>query len=118
MEWTPDGGFCLHPDAPGPAPLIASVRHVMRIYASIRSRPVRVVGFAHSGWRVADDDDKSARELPFDFRITDDGAGEFLLDYRSTDGSLSADTSHRTLDAAFSSAERQFGILREEWTDA
>jgi hypothetical protein len=91
---------------------------VVRIYASIRSRPVRIARFAHSGWRLADDDDENARELPFEFRITDDGAGEFLLVYRSIDGTLSADTSHTTLDAAFSSAERQFGISRKEWTNA
>jgi hypothetical protein len=26
MEWTPDGGSCLHLDVSGPAPLIADVR--------------------------------------------------------------------------------------------
>ena len=90
----------------------------MTTYASIRARPLRVTGFQHSGWRAADDDDSSARELPFDFSVTDDGAGEFLLAYRSADGSLYGDTSHGTLDAAFASAGRQFGISREEWPDA
>jgi hypothetical protein len=37
MEWTPDGEYCLHLDASGPAPLIANVKplHNMRLITTI-----------------------------------------------------------------------------------
>ena len=87
----------------------------MTTYSSIRARPLRVTGFQHSGWRAADNADTSVRELPFEFSITDDGAGQFLLVYRSEDGSLYGDTWHETLNDAYESAEPQFGVCRKEW---
>lgn len=55
------------------------------------------------------------KELPFRLTITDDGSGQFALDYKSLDGVYCADSSHEGLDAAFATAERQFGIGRSEW---
>jgi len=77
---------------------------------------VRITGWPHSGWRAADDDDPSARELPFRFAITDDGDGHFLLAYQSLDGAYSADSWHESLIDALASAEEQFGIGRGEWS--
>lgn len=90
----------------------------MTTYASIHNRPLRVTGFQHStGWRMAGDDDQNARELPFEFSITDDSAGSYLLISHSVDESVYADTWYETLEDAFAAAERQFGIARSEWTD-
>ena len=90
----------------------------MTTYSIIHARPLRVTGHQHSGWSAAEDSDPSGRQLPFEFSITDDGAGQFLLVYRSVDGSLYGDTWHETQNDAFKSAERQFGISRDEWKDA
>lgn len=87
----------------------------MTTFPYINGRPLRITGFQYSGWRMAEDADSNGRVLPFNFSITDDGAGQFLLVYRSVDGSLYGDTWHETMDAAFASAQRQFGISREEW---
>jgi hypothetical protein len=97
---------------------LGSLGIAVTTYSSIHARPLRVTGFQRSGWSAAEDSDQSGRELPFDFSVTDDGAGQFLLVYKSVDGSLYGDTWHETLDDAFTSAERQFGISREEWPDA
>ena len=90
----------------------------MTIYASVRARPLRVTGFQHGGWSPAQDGDTSARELPFEFSITDDGAGQFLLTCRSEDGSLYCDTWHETLEDAYASAEEEFGVSKKEWSVA
>lgn len=87
-------------------------------YAFIHARPFRVTGYQYSGWRAAGDGDASARELPFEFSVTDDGGGNFLLVYQSVDGSLYGDTWHETLEDAYVSAERQFRISRDEWSAA
>jgi len=56
--------------------------------------------------------------LPFEFSITDDGAGQFLLTCRSEDGSLYCDTWHETLEDAYASAEEEFGVSKKEWSVA
>jgi hypothetical protein len=89
----------------------------MRTHAFIRSRPVRVTGGPHSGGRVASNDEQaSARLVPFDFDITDDGSGEFLLAYHSPDRTYEGDSSCSTLEDALRTAERQFGVSRSEWS--
>ena len=90
----------------------------MTTHYSIHARPVRVIGDQRSGWRAATDSDSSARELPFEFSITDDGAGQFLLLCRSADGSLYGDNWHETLDKVFEAAKQEYGISRQEWADA
>ncbi len=87
---------------------------MVQTFASIRGRPTWIVGWPHSGWRAADPSEGGAKQLPFNFDITDDGAGHFLLVYYSTDGVYSADTWHPTQDEARASAE-VFGIQRSEW---
>ena len=91
---------------------------IVTTYSSIHARLLRVVGSQGSGWHAADDSAQNARELPFDFSITDDGAGQFLLVYRSVDGALYGDTWHETLADAYQGAERQFGVARQEWPAA
>jgi hypothetical protein len=88
----------------------------MCIFASIEARLVRITGWPKSGWRAADDDDPSAREMPFRFAVTDDGGGHFLLVYHSLDGVYCADTWHESLADAFATAKEQFGIERDEWS--
>ena len=90
----------------------------MRTFASIRSRQLRITGHPQSGWRAVDDDEnKASKVLPFNFDITDDGTGNFLLVYQSLDGVYYGDTWHETetLDDAYTSAERQFGVSRSQW---
>jgi hypothetical protein len=67
---------------------------------------------------MAVDSDADVSVLPFEFSITDDGARQFLLVYRSTDGSLCGDTRRETLDDVFEAAVQEFGILRKEWFPA
>jgi hypothetical protein len=67
---------------------------------------------------MATDSDADVRELPFEFSIADDDARQFLLVYRSTDGSLCGDTRRETLDDVFEAAEQEFGIVRREWFPA
>jgi hypothetical protein len=90
----------------------------MSTFASIHSRSIFVTGSQDKGWHAAKDSTSGAREVLFDFCINDDGAGQFLLVYRSLDGSLYADTWHETLDDAYTSAEREFGILKQEWSNS
>lgn len=87
----------------------------MSLYSSIRGRPVWIIGWPHSGWRASEASESGASLLPFDFDITDDGAGGFLLTYRSLDGKFVADSSHDSLDGAYETASRQFDIQRSEW---
>jgi len=84
-------------------------------YFSIQAKLIRVIGDQHSGWRTTTHSDSSTRELPFEFSITDDGAGQFLLLCRSADGLLYGDTWHETLEKVFEAATQEFGISREEW---
>jgi hypothetical protein len=85
----------------------------IRTHASIKSRPIRISGYPHGGWRLVDPPE--GRELPFDFAITDDGSGGFLLDYRSVDGTYVNDSSYATLEEAVMGAQDCFGIARSEW---
>jgi hypothetical protein len=85
----------------------------IRTHAAIESRPIRISGYPYGGWQVADPPE--GRELPFDFAITDDGTGGFLLDFRSVDGAYVNDHSYDTLEEAFAGAETCFGIARSEW---
>ena len=85
----------------------------IRTHTSVKSRLIRISGYAHSGWKVADPPE--GRELPFDFAITDDGSGGFLLDYRSVDGTYVNDSSYATLEEAIAGAESCFGIAPSEW---
>lgn len=87
----------------------------MKTFAYIEERLVRITGWPHSGWRVAEDDDPTSKVLPFRFAITDDGNGNFLLTYHSLDGVFFADTWHESLEEAFTSAQECFGIVRTEW---
>ncbi|HEV2973293.1 MAG TPA: hypothetical protein VGY55_25220 [Pirellulales bacterium] len=87
----------------------------MKVFASIRDRPTRITGWPHSGWRGADPTDAEAKQLPFGFDITDDGAGNYLLVYYSSDRVYVADTWHETLAEAYASAEESFGVRRDEW---
>jgi hypothetical protein len=88
----------------------------MTTFAFIQSHKLRVKGHQTSCWTVAEASDVNGRILPFEFSITDDGSGNFLLVYRSTDGSLYADTWHQTTEDAISFACEEFGISREDWT--
>jgi hypothetical protein len=89
----------------------------LTIYASIHARPLRVTGDQRNGWRPANISDTDARQLAFELSITDDGAGQFLLIYHSADHWLSGDTWHETVEDAYVSAERDFGISRKEWVN-
>jgi hypothetical protein len=53
--------------------------------------------------------------LPFDFAITDDGSGGFLLHFCSVGGSYKNDASYATLEDAIIGAKNCFGIARSEW---
>jgi hypothetical protein len=85
----------------------------IRTHASVKSRLIRINGYPYGGWKVADPPE--GRELPFDFAITDDGSGGFLLDYRSVDGAYVNASSYATLEEAVAGAENCFGIARSEW---
>ena len=85
----------------------------IRTHASVKSRLIRISGYPHGGWKVTDPPE--GREVRFDFAITDDGSGGFVLDYRSVDGSYVNDSSYATLEEALVGAENCFGIVRSEW---
>ncbi len=87
----------------------------MKTYAAIKSRLFWIKGYPHSGWRGATKDIPGAIQLDFDFAITDDGGGNFLLAYSSLDGVYTADSWHETLDSAYECAQKSFGIERTEW---
>lgn len=87
----------------------------MKRFASIDNRPTFIRGHPHSGWSRAKASDPGAKSLPFNFEITDDGAGNFLFVSCSTDNAFAADSWHATLDEAYRVAEEQFGIQRSEW---
>ncbi len=86
----------------------------MRIPASIRHRPTWIIGWPQSGRRGAAASDPGAKLLPFRFEVRDDGAGGYLLIFKSTDGAYAADTWHETMEDAFASAEDVFGVRRDE----
>jgi hypothetical protein len=86
----------------------------LRTHRSIKGRLIRISGYPAGGWKVADPPD--GRELAFDFAITDDGSGGFLLDFRSVDGAYVNDYSYATLEEAILSAQSCFGIAPGEWT--
>ncbi len=88
----------------------------MRAHAFLASRPLRITGWPHSGWRAADEDDPSARVPPFRFAITDDDGGYFLLAYQSLDGIYSADRGHESLADALAMTEDRFGIRPGGWS--
>lgn len=87
----------------------------MQVFASIRDRPTWICGWPHSGWHGADASTPHAKQVPFGFDITDDGAGRFLFVSFSADGECCADTWHETLAEAYATAEEQFGVKRVEW---
>ena len=62
------------------------------VFASIRNRPTWIRGRPQS-WSGAAPTDPGAKQLPFGFDITDDGAG-FVLVCFSADGLYGADTWH------------------------
>ena len=87
----------------------------MRTYSRIIGRSLRITGGPQSGWRAATADGVGTKLVPFDLAVTDDGSGEFLLRFRSRDGAYEGDSCHESLEDAYASAERQFGIPRLEW---
>ena len=87
----------------------------MTTLATIASRPLRITGWPHSGWRPADADDPSSRVLMFRFTITDDGAEGFVLDFASLDGVFFNDSWYASLEKALTGATEVFGIARSEW---
>lgn len=87
----------------------------MKSYANIPRRAVRILGHPNSGWSPADLDDDNALEVEFRFEITDDGNKNFMLVYQSLDSRYSADEWHGTMEEAFASAEKSYGITQSEW---
>ena len=92
----------------------------MRTFASIRDRPAWLTGRPRKGrtyspWGIGDASTPAARPMTFGFDITDDGQGRYILAFYSMDRVYCADTWHETLEDAYSSAEEDFGIRREEW---
>jgi hypothetical protein len=90
-------------------------RGKFQVFASIRDRPTWITGWPHSWWGSAEPSEPGARQLPFGFDITNDGAGSYLLVCFSADGAYAADTWHESLDDAYSAAEAIFGVRRSEW---
>lgn len=88
----------------------------MTVFVFINNRPTFIRGSPNSGWSAADPSEAGAKSLSFNFKITDDGSGNFILVYSSTDGVYAADTWHRTIEEADAVATEQFGIRRSEWT--
>ena len=89
----------------------------MQTFARIPSRTVVIAGHPDSGWSSADEGTPGSFELEFAFEITDDGGGNYLLQYSSLDGRYAADAWHETLDDAYASAAEQFGIDLDEWSN-
>jgi hypothetical protein len=96
---------------------VAEEGAIMKVFASIRNRPIWIIGFPDSGWRRGDPSEAGAREHYFGFDITDDGSGSILLVCFSADGRYWADTWHESLDEACRSAEEQFALRRSEWAN-
>jgi hypothetical protein len=90
----------------------------MLVHASIRGRLTWIRGWPHSGWRGAKASEAGARELLFNFDITDDGGGNFLLVCFSADRVYGADSWHTSLAEAYASAEELFGVQPSEWGPA
>jgi hypothetical protein len=87
----------------------------VQTFASIRDRPTWIQGLPQTGWSGADPSEPGAKQLEFNFDITDDGGRNYLLVYFSADGVYAADTWHQTLDEAYSAAAEQFGVQAVEW---
>lgn len=87
----------------------------MPVFASIRNRPIWIIGRPHTGWGTAEPAEPGAKQLLFGFDITDDGGANYLLLCFSADGLYGADTWHETLADAYAAAEEKFGIQRFEW---
>ena len=88
----------------------------MKTFASIPNRRLTIAGHPNSGWSGADEGTPGSFELEFEFQVTDDGAGSYLLVYASQDGRFAADTWHETLEEAIAAAQEQFGIEPKEWS--
>lgn len=90
----------------------------MMTFATILRRRVRIKGYPNSGWYAADRGDPDSFEIDFRFAITDDGNGNFLLEYSSPDKQYAADTWHETIEEAYACAFETFGIEITEWSKA
>jgi hypothetical protein len=88
---------------------------MMKTYATVARRVVRILEHPNSGWSPADPDDDNALDIEFRFEVTDDGRKNFLLVYQSLDGRYAADSWHETVDEAFACAEDAYGIALSEW---
>jgi hypothetical protein len=89
----------------------------MGVVKRVAAHTVRVGGAQHSGWLpvgAAEPLPTPVRDVTFDIEIDFDGSG-YLLCYRSTDGSLYADTWHETLADAEEAACELFGVRAEQW---
>jgi hypothetical protein len=89
----------------------------MKTVKSIKNRPVTIGGEEHSGWLpagAATPLPTPIRHLLLNFEVQFDGAG-YLLCYESTDGTVSGDTWHHTLDEAEKAANDWFNIADTEW---
>lgn len=90
----------------------------MRAIASIKGRVVHTGGEGPHAWLpggASFPQPGAERDALLDLEIVDDGAGHFLLVYRSPNADLAGDTWHETLEEAFDRAETAFGIARDEW---
>lgn len=89
----------------------------MTLLKFIKRRPQRIGGEQHTGWLpagAATPMPTPIREILLELEIQFDGFG-YPLCYSSTDGTLSGDTWHETIDDAESAAAVHFGIAASEW---
>jgi hypothetical protein len=90
----------------------------MGCIASIKGRVYLSGDEAQRGWLpggASFPQSRSARPVLLDLEIVDDGAGHFILEFRSPDSGMAGDSWHDTLEEAFDQAESAFGIARDEW---
>ncbi len=89
----------------------------MKVIKEIKNYKVTIGGKLHTGWLPANASNPQptpVQKILLNISIEHDGFG-YLLCYTSSDGGISGDTWHETLNDAEFSASEYFGVRSTEW---